>query len=134
VQLFEDFYHWNMQFSEDQSVKGDFDVVVSGTTAIMAREIQSQKLLSFIDLIIKYPPFAERLKSHETIMEMGKLLEVDTERLLMDDAEFNAVQQQRLQLLQLQNALQGGAGLRQMGGPTEAYGQPGMAGTGAPLG
>lgn len=40
-------YHWNMQFSKNPKIKGDFDVVASGAMALMAKEIRAQQLDSF---------------------------------------------------------------------------------------
>lgn len=40
-------YNWNMQFSEREDIKGDYKVVVKGTTSLVAREVRSQALEQF---------------------------------------------------------------------------------------
>lgn len=40
-------YNWNMQFNEREDIKGDYKVVVKGTTSLVAREIRSQALEQF---------------------------------------------------------------------------------------
>lgn len=40
-------YAWNMQFNEDPTIKGDFSVVVKGTSSLVAREIRAQNLEAF---------------------------------------------------------------------------------------
>ena len=37
-------YRWNMQFSRDDSIKGDFDVKATGVSSLMAKEIKAQAL------------------------------------------------------------------------------------------
>lgn len=40
-------YHWNMQFSEDDSIKGDYDIQAIGSTSLVAKEVMSQTLDEF---------------------------------------------------------------------------------------
>jgi hypothetical protein len=40
-------YHWNMQFSKDERIKGDSDVKAVGSTSLVAREVQSHALTNF---------------------------------------------------------------------------------------
>jgi hypothetical protein len=42
------FYDWNMQFNQDNSVKGDMQVDARGTSVLLVREIQSQNLLNVV--------------------------------------------------------------------------------------
>lgn len=47
----EAFFHWNMQFNKDHpEIKGDLKVISNGTSALMQKEVQSQRLLSFLQL------------------------------------------------------------------------------------
>lgn len=49
--LGECFFHWNMQFNDDHpEIKGDLKVVSNGVSALIQKEVQSQKLLSFLQL------------------------------------------------------------------------------------
>lgn len=40
-------YHWNMKFSRDSSIKGDFDIVAKGASSMVAKEVRSQALAMF---------------------------------------------------------------------------------------
>lgn len=40
-------YHWNMQFSPRPDIRGDFQVSISGTTSMVAKEVRSQALEQF---------------------------------------------------------------------------------------
>jgi hypothetical protein len=49
--LGEAFFHWNMQFNDDHpEIKGDLKVLSNGTSALMQKEVQSHRLLSFLQL------------------------------------------------------------------------------------
>lgn len=40
-------YRWNMQFSRDDSIKGDFDVRATGVSSLMAKEVKAQALAQY---------------------------------------------------------------------------------------
>lgn len=44
-------YDWNMQFSPDDSIKGDFNVVAKGSSVLMEREQQVRTLMNSMHLI-----------------------------------------------------------------------------------
>jgi hypothetical protein len=43
-------YRWNMQFSQDNSIKGDFDVKARGTASLIAKEVRAQQINQFAQL------------------------------------------------------------------------------------
>lgn len=40
-------YHWNMKYSNDPALKGDYDVKAEGATSLVAREVRVQMLATF---------------------------------------------------------------------------------------
>lgn len=40
-------YHWNMKFSSDDTIKGDFDVAARGAASLVAKEVRGQALNAF---------------------------------------------------------------------------------------
>lgn len=40
-------YRWNMQFNKDDRIKGDYDVVATGTSSLVAKEVRAQQLDNF---------------------------------------------------------------------------------------
>ena len=40
-------YHWNMRFSADDRIKGDFEVVALGASSLVAKEVRGQALANF---------------------------------------------------------------------------------------
>lgn len=44
-------YNWNMKFSKDERIKGDFDIVARGSTALIAQELQGQHMLQVMSIL-----------------------------------------------------------------------------------
>jgi hypothetical protein len=43
-------YNWNMEFNEDDEIKGDLQVQARGSTALMAKEIRAQQIIQMLQL------------------------------------------------------------------------------------
>lgn len=87
-------YHWNMQFNEDQEIKGDFDVMARGSSALIAKEIQAQRMTQAVALTDN-PRFQGRVKDDEFLAEIFKSMDLDAE-YLRDENEFRDFQQQQM--------------------------------------
>ena len=44
------FFHFNMQFDFDKSIRGDLEVKARGTESLMANEVRSQRLMQFLQV------------------------------------------------------------------------------------
>lgn len=51
-------YAWNMQFSERDDIKGDYQVIPQGSSMLLVKEQQQQALLQATQLFASVPPFA----------------------------------------------------------------------------
>lgn len=87
-------YHWNMNFSKDPEIMGDYEVEARGSTALMAREVRSQKLLQAMQ-VTESPRFAPRVDDDKLLRELFKSIEVDAE-MVKPKAEFEADQQKQM--------------------------------------
>lgn len=82
--LGEAFFHWNMQFNTDKpEIKGDMKVVSNGTAALMQKEVQSQRLLSFLQLTGN-PLLAPFINVMYIGKEIAKSLELDPDKAVND--------------------------------------------------
>lgn len=75
--LIEGLYHWNMQFNPDPEIKGDYNVVVKGTSSLVAREIRAQNLDQFANSTMNEfdAPFIDRHalnKARAVVLELGE--------------------------------------------------------------
>jgi len=60
--LIKDFYHFNMMHSDDNDVKGDYQVDARGTSALLVKEQVGQALMNFINIAGNSPVFAPVMK------------------------------------------------------------------------
>ena len=49
--MIQSLFHFNMEFSTNEEAKGDLKVVSRGSTALIQKEVQSQRLLQFLSLV-----------------------------------------------------------------------------------
>jgi len=55
------YYAWLMEYGEDDDMKGDFQVIARGSTALVERDIQSQEMVSVLQLTLN-PSFGKNPK------------------------------------------------------------------------
>lgn len=44
-------YHWNMQFNEDREIRGDYEIKVTGSSSLVAKELLAQSLINFASIV-----------------------------------------------------------------------------------
>ena len=74
------FFHFNMQFDFDKSIRGDLEVKARGTESLMANEIRSQRLMQFLQVGAN-PNLAPWMKSQYIIREIAKSMELDPDKV-----------------------------------------------------
>ena len=89
--LGEGFFRFNMQFNFDKNIKGDLEVVARGTESLMANEVRSQRLMSFLQTASN-PALAPFAKFNYIIREIAKSMDLDPDKVTnnMDEAMLQA--------------------------------------------
>jgi len=89
--LGEGLFRFNMQFNFDKSIKGDLEVVARGTESLMANEVRSQRLMSFLQTASN-PALAPFAKFNYIIREIAKAMDLDPDKVTnnMDEAMLQA--------------------------------------------
>ena len=87
-------YHWNMKFNPKKEIKGDFDILARGSSALIAKEIQGQRMSQAV-AITDNPRFQGRVKDEDLLEEIFKAIDLDPE-LLRDEKEFGDWQQKQM--------------------------------------
>jgi len=89
--LGEGMFRFNMQFNFDKGIKGDLEVQARGTESLMANEVRSQRLMSFLQ-VASNPALAPFAKFPYIIREIAKSMELDPEKVTnnMDEAAVQA--------------------------------------------
>lgn len=100
-------YDWNMQFNDDATIKGDYQIIARGSTSLIAKEVRSAGL----DYMAQTLSPEERvyLNLKKFLMERLKVRDIDYEDLLEDDEEVKRKQEEMSAMAQQdrqnQNAL-----------------------------
>jgi len=89
--LGEGFFRFNMQFDFDPKIRGDLEVKARGTESLMANEVRSQRLMSFLQ-VASSPVLAPFAKFQYIITEIAKALDLDPSKVTnnMDEAAVQA--------------------------------------------
>lgn len=91
------FYAWNMQFGNDNSIKGDFEVQARGTSALLVKEIQTAQLTNILDKYTQNPLFAPMFNPYEAMKTLFSSMHIDNAKVLRSQEEYEAAMQQQQQ-------------------------------------
>jgi len=85
--LGESYYQWNMQFNEeDLEIRGDLEVKARGTSALMMKEVRSQRLMTLLQVGTN-PQVAPFIRWHTVLKELAVTLDIDPEELIANPEE-----------------------------------------------
>jgi len=84
--LGEGFFRFNMQFDFDSDIKGDLEVKARGTESLMANEVRSQRLMSFLQ-VASNPALAPFAKFQYVIREIAKSMDLDPDKVTNNMSE-----------------------------------------------
>ncbi len=85
-------YHWNMQFNDDEDIKGDYGVIARGSSSLIAKEVRAEKLISFAQISANAMD-AEFVNRAELIRRIADSLDLSDDNLVYSDQEIEAKRQ-----------------------------------------
>lgn len=94
------FYDWNMQFSENPAIKGDFGVDARGSSALLVREKQQENLMIYANISAQNAEFYKRRDWAGLDQEIAKSLEVPYENITLSASEIADAQEMEAQAAQ----------------------------------
>lgn len=103
-------YLWNMQFNEDEAIKGDFEVVAKGSSSLVAKEIRSQQLDQMLPMLMQ-PPFLAHIDVKKLLEEVFKVRDLLDSEILLSPEQFDERQQLQSQVQELQGQVNMGTAL-----------------------
>jgi hypothetical protein len=89
-------YHWNMQFGDDEEVKGDYSVQARGSSSLIAKEVYANSLMQFANLTAN-PGFAPLVKQDNLLRSIVEVLDLNDKGLIKTEQEVAAERQQQTQ-------------------------------------
>jgi len=82
------FYDFHMAYTDRPEIKGDFDVLAKGTSVLIAREEQQEKLMMLAQLAGSNPEFAKMTDWQALYKEILRTLQVSASDVTRDDEEL----------------------------------------------
>jgi len=87
------FYDFHMEYTDRPEIKGDFDVVAKGTSVLIAREEQQEKLMMLAQVAANNPIFAELTNWEGLYKEILRTLQVPVDTVTYSEEEIAQKQQ-----------------------------------------
>jgi len=103
--LIRSMFHWNMEYGTNQKSKGDLKIVARGSTALVQKEVQSQRLLQFLSLVSNDLD-SSLIDRQQLISEVAKSMDIDPDGIIKSEEQLQLEQQQQQQQLQMQAQMQ----------------------------
>lgn len=90
------YFDWNMQYSEDESIKGDFSIDARGSSVLMVRDIQKQSLLQIGSWVV-HPNFIgfHKKAGYEWLRTMYEANHLQADDILVGEEEADAIIKQQ---------------------------------------
>lgn len=85
-------YDWNMQYNDNEEIKGDYRIDARGSSALLVREMQQQALMQ-LSQVAMAPPFAPMTKWGDMYRKIVSSMQVDPDALIKTDDEIQLEQQ-----------------------------------------
>ncbi|WP_319780014.1 hypothetical protein [Maridesulfovibrio sp.] len=92
--FFKKMYFWNMQFNSRKDIKGDFEIIATGTSVLMAKEVQLERMQTVL-AITDNPRFEGWVDDEKLLKEISKNLELP-EGVLRSAREKESYERERL--------------------------------------
>ena len=125
--MIESLFHFNMEFGTNERAKGDLKVVARGSTALVQKEVQSQRLLQFLSLVSN-PMDSQLVDRGKLLRDIAQSMDIDPSDVIKSEEQLIAEQQALLQQQQMLAASgAGGQGVGPDGGMAPPDGVAGGA-------
>ncbi|MBV2128166.1 hypothetical protein [Arsukibacterium indicum] len=102
--MIKDFYAWNMEYGQDEDIKGDYQVDARGTSSLLVRETQAVALTNYLQMAGSNPVFAPviQIKAINNLRQWVKLQGLPAD-LVPTDEELQQYQKQQAEQEQPQD-------------------------------
>jgi hypothetical protein len=94
------FYDWNMLNNPDDSIKGDFEVIPTGTTTMLMREILAMQLMQIMSQFSNHPILGGWTKVETLYKEFIKTTNIPPDLAVRSQEEYDQWMQQQKQAQQ----------------------------------
>ena len=89
-------FRWNMQWNPREDIKGDFEVVASGSQSMIAKEVRAQQVPALISYM-GIPAFAPYIRAEKLLEVALEQTDLPAERILRSEEEAKQYEAQQMQ-------------------------------------
>lgn len=82
------FYDWHMAYSDREEIKGDFSIVARGSSVLIERQGQQEKLLMLAQIAASNPEFARSTEWQGLYRELVRSMSVSADSVLKSEDEI----------------------------------------------
>lgn len=82
-------YDFNMQFSEKEEIKGDYEVDARGSSVLLVREMQSNNLLLFAQTFGDHPEYGLWIKKPDLLRQITRSMMIPVEEIIHTQTEYD---------------------------------------------
>jgi hypothetical protein len=82
------FYHWNMQFSKKDNIKGDYEVAARGSGVLLVREMLANNLLMIAQIFGDHPVYGQMIKSDGLLRAIFRANMIPVDEILKSEREY----------------------------------------------
>lgn len=90
--MIEALFHYNMEFGDNEKAKGDLKVVSRASTALIQKEVQSQRLLQFLSLV-STPMDLQVVDRTQLLRDIAHSMDIDPNEIIKSEERIQAEQQ-----------------------------------------
>jgi hypothetical protein len=84
-------YDWNMQFNKREDIKGDMEIVATGASSLLVRELQAHSLLALTMQLSQHPKFGVMLKDKSLLKKVLSAHSIPATDVMKSDEEIDAI-------------------------------------------
>jgi hypothetical protein len=88
-------FRWNMQWNPREDIKGDFEVVASGSQSMIAKEVRAQQVPALISYM-GIPAFAPYIRAEKLLEVALEQTDLPVERILRSEDEAKQYEEQQM--------------------------------------
>ncbi|RVU32712.1 hypothetical protein [Neptunomonas marina] len=88
------FYDWNMQYGENDDIKGDYTIDARGSGALLVKEKQQENLMVYANIAAGNPEFSIRTDWKGLHEQIAKSLEIPIDKIALSEEEVTQRQEE----------------------------------------
>lgn len=83
-------FDWNMQFNPKEEIKGDMNVIATGVSVLLMKQIEGEQLLYVVNNLSVHPIAGPAILTYKALRLAMQRMSIDPDQILATEEEFEA--------------------------------------------